>query len=88
MKGFTNVQYTHRLSRGTREVGTLAPPKHAKHALGNNLQLNLRARQVVNKENTTALENVTQDMLQHVLEEPEYRLHVCRITGGAHIEHL
>ena len=34
------------------------------------------------------LETVTQDMLQHVQEEPEYRLYVCRVTGGAHIEHL
>ena len=27
-------------------------------------------------------------MLQHVKEELEYRLHVCSVTGGVHIEHL
>ena len=37
---------------------------------------------------TAALETVIQDMLQHVWEERDYRLGVCRITGGAHIELL
>jgi len=37
---------------------------------------------------TIALETVTQDMLHRVWEELDYRLDVCRITGGAHIEHL
>ena len=37
---------------------------------------------------TAALETVTEDMLQRVWHELEYRLNVCRITGGAHIEHL
>jgi len=35
-----------------------------------------------------ALETVTQDMLHRVWEELDYRLAVCRVTGGAHIEHL
>ena len=35
-----------------------------------------------------ALETVTQDMLHYVWEELDYRLEVCRVTGGAHIEHL
>ena len=35
-----------------------------------------------------ALETVTQDMLQRVWQELDYRLDVCRVTGGAHIEHL
>ena len=35
-----------------------------------------------------ALETVTEDMLQRVWHELEYRLNVCRVTGGAHIEHL
>ena len=34
------------------------------------------------------LKIVTQDMLLHVSEEPENQLHVCRVTGGVHIEHL
>ena len=35
-----------------------------------------------------ALETVTQDMLHRVWEELDYRLDVCRLTGGAHNEHL
>jgi len=37
---------------------------------------------------TAALETVTQDMLQRVWQELDYRLNVCRVTGGAHIENL
>jgi len=37
---------------------------------------------------TIALETVTQDMLHRVWEELDYQLGVCRVTGGAHIEHL
>ena len=37
---------------------------------------------------TTALETVTEDMLQRVWYELEYRLYVGRVTGDAHIEHL
>ena len=37
---------------------------------------------------TEVLENVMQDMLQRVWQELDYRLDVCRVTGGAHIEHL
>ena len=37
---------------------------------------------------TAALEIVTKDMLQRVWHELEYRLDVCRVTGGAHIEYL
>ena len=35
---------------------------------------------------TSALDNVTGDMLQRVWQELNYRLNVCRVTGGAHIE--
>ena len=37
---------------------------------------------------TTALQTVTQDMLQRIWEELKYRIDVCRVSGGAHIEHL
>ena len=37
---------------------------------------------------TATLETVTEDMLQRVWHELEYRFNVCRVTGGAHIEHL
>jgi hypothetical protein len=34
----------------------------------------------------TAIGNVTQDMLERVWREWEYRLDICRVTRGAHIE--
>ena len=37
---------------------------------------------------TAALETVTEDTLQRVWHELEYRLDVVRVTGGVHIEHL
>jgi len=33
-------------------------------------------------------ETITADMLQTVWSELDYRVDVCRITKGAHIEHL
>jgi len=36
----------------------------------------------------TTIETITTDMLQTVWNELDYRLDVCRITKGAHIEHL
>jgi len=36
----------------------------------------------------TANETITTDMLQTVWNELGYRVDVCRITKGAHIEHL
>ena len=36
----------------------------------------------------TAIETIIADMLQTVWNEPDYRVDVCRITKGAHIEHL
>ena len=35
-----------------------------------------------------AIETITDDMLQTVWNELDYRVDVCRITKGAHIEHL
>jgi hypothetical protein len=35
----------------------------------------------------TAIESITADMLQSVWNELDYRVDVCRITNGAHIEH-
>ena len=37
---------------------------------------------------TAALETLSEDMLQRVWHEFENRLNVCKVTGGAHIEHL
>ena len=36
----------------------------------------------------TAIETITADMLQTVWNELDYRVDVCRITQGAHTEHL
>jgi hypothetical protein len=36
----------------------------------------------------TAIETITADMLHTVWNELVYRVDVCRITNGAHIEHL
>ena len=36
----------------------------------------------------TAIETITAEMLQTVWNELDYRVYVCRITKGAHIEHL
>jgi len=36
----------------------------------------------------TAIETITADMLQTVWKELDFRVDVCRITKGAHIEHL
>ena len=36
----------------------------------------------------TATETITTDMLETVWNELDYRVDVCRITKGAHIEHL
>ena len=37
---------------------------------------------------TSALETATEDKVQRVWHELEYRLYMCRVTGDAHIEHL
>ena len=36
----------------------------------------------------TAIDTITTDMLQTVWNELDHRVDVCRITNGAHIEHL
>ncbi|KAG8293174.1 hypothetical protein J6590_025272 [Homalodisca vitripennis] len=37
---------------------------------------------------TTAVESVTQDMLAAVWDEFEYRIDICLVSKGGHIEHL
>jgi hypothetical protein len=37
---------------------------------------------------STAIANITADMLQTVWNELDYHVDVCIITNGAHIEHL
>jgi hypothetical protein len=36
----------------------------------------------------TKIDTITADMLQTVWNELDFRVDVCRITKGAHIEHL
>ena len=42
----------------------------------------------IRKRFTTALMTFVQDMLQRVWEELDYRIELCRVSGGAHNEHL
>jgi len=37
---------------------------------------------------TTAVANVDKDMLRSVWAELDYRIDICRVTKGSHIEHL
>ena len=37
---------------------------------------------------TTAIGTITTDMIQTVWNELDYRVDICRIKKGAHIEHL
>jgi hypothetical protein len=37
---------------------------------------------------TAAITVTDHDMLQRVWQELDYRLDVCHVTGGAHVEHL
>jgi hypothetical protein len=34
------------------------------------------------------VDSIDQDLLARVWQELDYRVDVCRVTGGAHIEHL
>ena len=46
------------------------------------------ANQIRSWQRKFAPETVTQDTLQRVWEELDYRLDVRRVTGGTHVEHL
>ena len=48
----------------------------------------LRLERSLIKWRRAAIETITADMLQTVWNELDYRVAVCRITNGAHIEHL
>ena len=37
---------------------------------------------------TTAVASVDEDMLRSVWTESDYRIDICRVTKGSHIEHL
>ena len=37
---------------------------------------------------TTAVVGVDKDMLRSVWKELDYRIDICRVTKGSHIEHL
>jgi hypothetical protein len=37
---------------------------------------------------TATVKNIDAPMLTRVWQELEYRINVCRVTRGAHIEHL
>jgi len=78
-RGFNNLSYTINLRQEyvvapmDLEIYVLPPPASIP-------ELKVRIR--------TAIETITADMLQTVWNELDYRVDVCRITKGAHIEHL
>ena len=37
---------------------------------------------------TTAVASVDEDMLRSVWTELDYRIDICRVTKGSHVEHL
>ena len=37
---------------------------------------------------TTAVSSVDEDMLRSVWTELDYRIDICRVTKGSHVEHL
>ena len=63
------------LSMGLRKDQVYVPPLPASIP-----ELKVRIR--------TAIETITADMLQTVWNDLDYRVDVCIITKGAHIEHL
>ena len=77
--GFNNLSYTIHLRQeyavAPMDLEVYVPPLPASIP-----ELKVRIR--------TAIETITSDMLQTVWNELDYRVDVCRITKGAHIEHL
>jgi hypothetical protein len=47
-----------------------------------------RNRMVLDPANGVALQTITADMLHRAWDEFDYRVDVCRVTQGAHIEGL
>jgi hypothetical protein len=78
-RGFKNLSYTIHLRWvyvfAPMDVEVYVPP-----LLTSSHELKVRIR--------TPIETITADMLQTVWNELDYRVDVCRITKGAHIEHL
>jgi hypothetical protein len=46
------------------------------------------SRKYPGTEGTNQIETITADMLEKVWNELDYRVDDCRLTKGAHIEHL
>ena len=63
------------LSMGLRKYQVYVPPLPASIT-----ELKVRIR--------TAIQTITADMLQTVWNELDYRVDVCTVTNGAHMEHL
>jgi len=78
-RGFNNLSYTIHL-RQEYLVAPMDLEVYVHPVPEINPELKVRIR--------TATETITADMLQTVWNELIYRVDVCRITKGAHIEHL
>ena len=78
-RGFNSLSYTIHL-RQEYVVAPVDPEVYVPPLPVSIPELKVRIR--------TAIETITADMLQTVWNELDYRVDVCRITKGAHIEHL
>ena len=78
-RGCNNLSYTIHLRQeyvvSTMDLEVFVPPLPASV-----LEMKVRIR--------TDIENITADMIRTVWNELDYHADVCRITKGAHIEHL
>jgi len=78
-RGFNNLSYTVHL-RQEYVVALMDLEVYVLPLLSSIPEVKVRIR--------TAIETNTADMLQRIWDELDYRVDVCRITNGAHIEHL
>jgi len=71
---YRRISLRHNLSRKCRQIVKLVSITHSEPNIWNGPIV------------ATAIGNVKQDMLERVWREWEYRLDVCHVTRGAHIE--
>ena len=71
---YRRISLRHNLSRKCRKIVKFVSITHS--------ECNIWDGHIV----ATAIGNVTQGMLERVWREWEYRLDICRVTRGAHIE--
>jgi len=73
---YRRISLRHNLSRKCRKMVKFVSITHCKRNIWNGPIV------------ATAIGNVTQDTLERVWREWEYRLDICRVTRGAHIQRI